>query len=175
MSVVGNTGSGKSTLGRALALRLGVPYVELDAIRHLPNWVELDEVEFHRKVESATAGTGWVIDGNYRTVVVEGPVWERADTVVWLDLSRAATMRQLTARTLRRAISREELWNGNRERPLTLLRMDPRVNIIRWGWTQHAKYAARFGSAMTAPSYAHLEFVRLRSRAEAEAWVAAVG
>ena len=56
-----------------------------------------------------------MIDGNYRTVVVDGPVWQRADTVVWLDLPRRIVMRQVVSRTFRRSILREELWNGNRE------------------------------------------------------------
>jgi hypothetical protein len=35
------SGSGKSTVGRALAERLGVPCVELDALVHGPNWTEI--------------------------------------------------------------------------------------------------------------------------------------
>ena len=38
VSVVGCPGTGKSTLGRQLAGVLGVPFVELDAIFHLPGW-----------------------------------------------------------------------------------------------------------------------------------------
>ena len=39
-SVVGSSGSGKSTVARRLADILGVPYVELDAIHWRPGWVE---------------------------------------------------------------------------------------------------------------------------------------
>jgi len=42
-------------------------------------------------------------------------VWTRADIVVWFDLPRRTVMRQVVTRTLRRAITRAELWNGNRE------------------------------------------------------------
>jgi adenylate kinase family enzyme len=57
----------------------------------------------------------WVIDGNYHRFV-QDIVWEHADTVVWLDLPRWRVMSQVIARTLRRQLSGEELWNGNRER-----------------------------------------------------------
>jgi hypothetical protein len=46
-----------------------------------------------RRVAEVTATEGWVIDGNYSRVL--DIVWARADTVVWLDLSRPVVMRRL--------------------------------------------------------------------------------
>ena len=60
------------------------------------------------------AGDGWVVDGNYSAV--RDLVWDRADTVVWLDLPRLVVVRRITTRSIRRVVRREELWNGNRER-----------------------------------------------------------
>ncbi|MER6939714.1 shikimate kinase [Nocardioides sp. NPDC127514] len=40
VSVVGSSGSGKSTVARRLAETLGVRYVELDALHWRPGWVE---------------------------------------------------------------------------------------------------------------------------------------
>ena len=171
VSVVGNAGSGKTWLAQRVAGTLGVPHVELDAIHHLPGWEPIDPEEFEAQVEAVTLTDGWVIDGNYRTVVVDGPVWQRADTVVWLDLPRRTVMRQVTVRTLRRIFRREELWNGNREPWRNLWAWDPYKSIIRWAWTQHAKYRERFGSAMASRSFAHLDFVRLKSRDQANAWL----
>ena len=103
VSVVGVSGSGKSTLARAIAERLGVPCTELDAVFHQPNWEPLAADAFLAEVDRRTAGDGWVVDGNYRAVVREGPVWQRADTVVWLDLPRRTALRQVTWRSIRRA------------------------------------------------------------------------
>ncbi len=79
VSVVGNAGSRKSRLARRIAAVLEVPYVELDVIHHRPNWEPIDPDEFAATITALAAEDAWVIDGNYRTVVVDGPVWRRAD------------------------------------------------------------------------------------------------
>jgi adenylate kinase family enzyme len=164
IAVVGTSGSGKTWLGREIARRLAVPFVELDSIYHQPGWQPLPAEEFRRRVADIVAGAGWVIDGNYSAV--RDVVWTRADTVIWFDLPRRVVMRQLVTRTLRRAITRAELWNGNRE-PLTgLFLLDPETSIIRWAWSQHASYRRRFAAASADPSYAHVDFIRIGSRAE---------
>ncbi len=167
VSVVGNSGSGKSTLAAALAVRLGVPYVELDSIFHQPGWTELPRDEFRKRVGALAAGDAWVIDGNY--TAVRDIVWARADTVVWIDLPRPLVMRRVIGRTIRRAVLRQELWNGNREPSSNWLTLDPERSIIMWAWTQHARYRERYATAMADSSLAHVTFVRLRTAAEVRA------
>ena len=174
VSVVGNSGSGKSTFARRLAEVIGAPHVEIDAINHLPGWEQLDRAELCERLGPVAATDTWVIDGNYAECVVDGPVWARADTVVWLDLPRATVMRQLVARSVRRVLRREVLWNGNRERIGSLVAWDPERSIIRWAWTRHRTYAERYASAATSPRFAHLRFVRLWSHTEADAWIASL-
>ena len=53
VNVKGTSGSGKSTFGRELAERLGVTYVELDALHHGPNWAEPTAEEFQARVREA--------------------------------------------------------------------------------------------------------------------------
>ena len=122
-------------------------------------------------VERATCHAAWVIDGNYRRFVIEGPVWERADTVVWLDLPRRTVMRQVIARTVRRAVTREVLWNGNREPLTNFLSLDPMKNIIVWAWVKHDEFVQRYGDAMGDPRWSGIKFVRLKSHAEARLWL----
>ncbi|WP_327010199.1 adenylate kinase [Dactylosporangium sp. NBC_01737] len=164
VSVVGNSGSGKSTLGKALAARLGVPFVELDAIHHLPGWQPIDVTEFRKKVGEITEGDGWVIDGNYSAV--RDLVWSRADTVIWFDLPRRTVIRQVLWRTIRRGVTREELWNGNRERLTSLFRLDPEVSLLRWSWTRHQVYRDRYARA--AAERKDLDFIRIGSRKDAD-------
>jgi adenylate kinase family enzyme len=164
VSVVGNSGSGKSTLARELAAALGVPHLELDSVFHQPDWKPLQADEFRQAISAAVTKDGWVIDGNYSKV--RPLIWARADTIIWLDLPRRTVMRQVAWRTLRRAASREELWNGNREPWRNFLRLDPEQSIISWAWHNHAKYHARYAAAAIDPANAHLTFCRLTSRRE---------
>ena len=108
------SGDGKTTLGRALAARLGVPFVELDALVHGPNWVETPDDDLRAALEPTLAGDGWVIDGVYRRKLGD-LVMHAADTIVWLDLPIRVWLPRLARRTWRRWRDREELWNGNRE------------------------------------------------------------
>jgi adenylate kinase family enzyme len=170
VSVVGNSGSGKTTVATAIARALDVPHLELDAVFHQPDWQPLEREVFRARVAQFIAGDGWVVDGNYNAV--RDLVWQRADTVVWMDLPRRQIMRQLTARTLRRMVMRTELWNGNTEPLRDLLRLDPEQSILRWAWTQHDTYAEQYGPAQHDPANRHLRFVRLRSRAGAAQFVA---
>ena len=171
VSVVGTSGSGKTTLARTLAKRLGVPYIELDAFMHLPGWQLRPDMEFMEDVEKATSQPGWVVDGNYRRFVIEGPVWKRADTVVWLDLPRRTVMRRLIVRTVRRAVTREVLWNGNREPLSNFLSLDPEKSLIVWAWVKHDEFMKRYLKAMTDPAWQRIHFVRLQSSAAATRWL----
>ncbi|MGI8573590.1 MAG: shikimate kinase [Solirubrobacteraceae bacterium] len=108
------SGNGKTTVGRALAAQLDVPFVELDALVHGPGWVEISDAEMHAQLEPIVASDGWVIDGTYQRKLGD-LVLGAADVVVWLDLPVRVWFPRLARRTWRRVRRREELWNGNRE------------------------------------------------------------
>lgn len=174
ISVVGNTGAGKSTVARALQQRLGLARLELDAVHHLPEWTTLHRDPFRSLVSQFIADEpSWVIDGNY--AAVRDLIWEAADTVVWLDPELGPNMRAVVARTVRRVVTGEELWNGNRERWANLFKLhDPDASIIRWAWSRHAVVRDRYRREAEDPAHGHLRFVRLGSRAEVRAWLATV-
>ena len=171
---MGSSGAGKSTLARAIARRLAIPYVELDAFMHQPGWAPRPDADFMNDVDQATSEGAWVVDGNYMRFVIEGPVWQRADTVVWLDLPRRTVMRQVIARTVRRAVMREVLWNGNREPLSNFLSLDPNDNIILWSWVKYREFVQRYLDAMADPRWRGISFVRLRSHAEAKRWLESI-
>ena len=171
VSVVGNSGSGKSTLARELAAALGVPHLELDSIFHQPGWKPLPVDEFQRVVAARAAEDGWVIDGNYSSRV-QPIIWARADTVIWLDPPRLTVMRQVIGRTVRRAVTKQELWNGNTEPLTNFFSLDPEKSVISWAWHSHARYRAQYGAAATDPGNAHLTFIHLTGRGDVDRFLA---
>jgi adenylate kinase family enzyme len=163
-SVIGTSGSGKTTLARALAARLQIPFIELDSIFHQANWVALPEDAFRVRVSALLAGECWVVDGNY--AAVRELVWERATTIVWLDLPRWQIMAQVIWRSVGRAATGAELWNGNRERWNMLLTAD---HPIRWAWRTYHERRRHFEELRDA------RWVRLRSRRDMRRWLDGVG
>jgi adenylate kinase family enzyme len=165
--VIGSPGSGKTTFGKRLAARLGCPFVELDSIYHQPNWTPLADDAFRARVESALSSRQWVCDGNYSAV--HPIVRARATDVVWLDPPKAVVMAQVLCRSVIRAATHAELWNGNRESVASWLHPE---HPIRCAWTFDKKrvdYEAR----MTQPEYSHLRFHRLRTRQAMRAFIRA--
>jgi adenylate kinase family enzyme len=163
--VTGPSGAGKSTLGRRLAGRLDVAYVELDALFHGADWTPNER--FVEDVAAATETGGWVVDGGYSAV--RDLLWQRADTVIWLDLPRTTTLRRVLLRTAGRLATRQELWNGNRERWSTVLRAS---HPIRWTWSTQPAKRADMERRTGDPAWAHLQVVRLRTPAEVRRWEA---
>lgn len=165
ISVVGTSGAGKTTTARRLARALGAPFLELDSLHWQADWTPADPRAMRTAVSGFLTGESWVVDGNYRGVLGT-LVWDHADTVVWVDLGRPHVMWQATRRTLARVLTRRMLWNGNREPLSNLLRPWGQDSILRWAWSTHPTNRARYLAAMGDPAFAHLTFVRLRTRRE---------
>jgi adenylate kinase family enzyme len=165
--VIGNTGSGKSTLAAALARCLELRHIELDAFMHEPNWTPARPEVFRERVERAVATERWVVDGNYGQV--RDIVWPRADMVVWLDYTLPRVLLQLFRRTMRRLATREELWNGNRERWRT--HFLSRESLFLWAIQTHRRRRREWPEHFRDLKHQHLSVVRLRSPGATSTWV----
>jgi adenylate kinase family enzyme len=154
----------------ALAERLGLPHVELDALYWGPDWTPSTVQAMRAVVEEATRDDGWVVDGNYS--MVRDIVWARADTLVWLDMRLSVVMWRVLRRTVGRAASGELLWNANRER--WRQSFASRDSIILWALTTHRRRQCEYRQLLARSEYPHLAVVHLRTPAEAAAWLARV-
>lgn len=164
--VAGASGAGKSTLARRIAEASGQPYQEIDALYHGPDWTP--RPSFIAEVDALTSRPGWVTEWQYESV--RELLADRAELLVFLDYPRPLVMRRVIARTMRRRLGREELWNGNREGPLRSVFTDPE-HIIRWAWNTHGSRGTLVDEA--ARRRPHLEVVRLQHPRVTEAWLAA--
>lgn len=165
--VASASGSGKTTVGRALAKALGVPFVELDAIHHQAGWTELDATELRRRVEPIVEGDSWVVDGVYRGKLGD-LVLDRADTVVWIDLPRRVWLPRLVRRTIARFVLREELWNGNKESLRSVLLSSD--SLVRYALHVEPRRRQRYPHEL-----ARFRVARLRTQAEVDAFLRSAG
>ncbi|MFN2567166.1 MAG: DNA topology modulation protein [Gemmatimonadaceae bacterium] len=124
--VIGAGGSGKTTVARTLAERLGLPLIHLDAHYWRPGWTPTPPDEWQSVVEALVAQPRWVMDGNYGGTL--DMRLAACDSVVFLDLPRRVCLwRILKRRTRYRGHTRPDVAPGCPER-LTW-------EFLRWVWT----------------------------------------
>jgi adenylate kinase family enzyme len=116
IAVIGPSGSGKTWLSERLARALGLRHIEIDALFHGPEWESASVDELCERVADATEGDGWISDGTYHQMIGE-LVFERVETVAWLDLPVRVVIWRLLRRTYVRKKHGTVLWHGNREGP----------------------------------------------------------
>lgn len=168
--VVGPSGSGKTTLGCMIGSALGLPFVDLDTLFWKPNWVKPEAATFQGDVEAATAGHAWVTAGNYR-LELEGTLWQRADTVVWIDLPLGVVVVRILRRAWRRSRSGELVWGTNRENFWRHLKLWDDGSLVAWVVRSHRRRRMAHAQLMHDQKWAHLQIVRLRSAREVKAFV----
>ncbi len=122
---------------------------------------------FRSCVARFTEGAGWVVDGDYSKV--RDLLWGRADTLVWLDYTLPIILGRLLWRTLKRILTREELWSGNRERfrDQFFIRKSVSLWALYLYWRTKRTYPVLCGWS----EYAHLTVIRFRSPRQVRRWL----
>lgn len=106
ISIIGGSGTGKSTLCEILAKKLKLPAIHLDAINFNENWVEIAKEERDEIISAKAKEEKWIIDGNYNKTLKER--FDNADLIIWLDYSTYMQLKGVLKRFLK---------TRNRERP----------------------------------------------------------
>jgi adenylate kinase family enzyme len=167
IAIVGTCGAGKTSFANSLSTLLSVPHIELDELHWSANWVEVPDEVFRERVSKAVAAEGWITDGNYKAV--RDLVWNRADTVIWLDYSFALVMSRLFLRTMDRIIKGTEIWHGNKETwRMQFLEKD---SILWWGLSTFSRRRQEYKELWKSEEFEHINFVRFDSPRQAEAWL----
>jgi len=165
--VIGNSCAGKSTFARALAANTSLPLIELDALYWEPHWQPKERSTFRREVARAIAGNCWIVVGNYSSV--RDVVWPRPTMVFWLNYGFPIVFARALRRTIRRSVTGEELWNGNRESwRRSFLSSD---SILWWVITTHQRRRREFAALRAANAYPALSWVEFRRPADAASFL----
>jgi len=170
MAVIGATGSGKSTLAERLANKLGLDFIELDALHWERNWTEAPVEVFRLRVEKAVQAQAWVVAGNYH--VVRDQVWPSAESIIWLDYPFPVVFWRLTIRIIRRAVTREVLWNENVETFWPHLRLWSDKSLFKWLFKTYWRRKREYPQLLAQPGHQHLRVFRFRTPHETEEWLA---
>ena len=170
VAVMGGSCVGKTTVSYRLADILGVTHIELDALHHDPGWQEAPAELLQERVRAAfdAAPDGWVADGNYHSKLGT-LVLDHADTAVHLAPPFGVTFARSLRRTIGRTITREELYNGNREEIHFLF---TRYWIPWWVLRTHRRYGREIPARVA--EHPHIELVTLRSDDEIERWLQSI-
>ncbi|MFC7843794.1 adenylate kinase [Streptomyces sp. NPDC057382] len=167
--VVGVTGVGKSTLAHILSSRLGLPYHEMDALYfNGPDWATNNKLT--EDVSRLTAEPHWIID-SLGCPEVRDLLWDRADTVMWLDYSKRVIMPRVLRRSFRRTVTREVLFGGNRE---TWAGWLSREHPAWWAWSQHGARRREVERRVRDTRFAPLDTLRFRHPNDTAAWLASL-
>lgn len=169
--VVGTTGSGKTTLARALAQAYSLPHTSLDTLHWRPNWQPAPKDEFVRDVQATIAQERWVMEGNYRAV--REMIWERADTIVWIDLPFLTNGAQLLKRSWRDCRTRRPICNGNRQRLWELIKWPDGLWV--WFFWTYFRRRKQYTAMRQEPRYAEKHWIHLTSPQAVRAFAESLG
>ena len=167
IAIVGATGSGKTTLAGQLSSTLALYHVELDSILWLPNWQKEDLAIVRLQVQKQLDQASWVCDGNYSKL--RDLVWQKADTIIWLDYPFLLVFYRLFIRTIQRVIFRTRLWHNNRESfRNTFLSKD---SLFLWLFQSYPRLKKGYPLILAQPEHSHLKVLRFTRPVQARQWL----
>ena len=83
ISIIGTTGSGKTTLACELGILLNIPVYSLDTLQKDGTGHKIEIKDFVAKVEKVSSADSWIVDGGYK--ITNPIVLQPAQAVIWLD------------------------------------------------------------------------------------------
>lgn len=99
ISIIGGTGSGKTTLADNLGKQLELPVVHIDGINYFANWEERDKTERDKIIIEKANEDKWIIEGSYRSTL-EYRI-QRSDLIIFLRYSTFALLKGTLGRWIK--------------------------------------------------------------------------
>jgi len=96
IAIIGNAGSGKTTLSKKIAQITDLPLKHLDRYFWKPNWQEPNRKEFKKTHDLLCDQGEWIIEGiSTKTAQYR---FERADVIIFLDTSKWTCLYRISKR-----------------------------------------------------------------------------
>jgi len=166
--VYGVTGSGKTTLARRIGEKTGLPWYSVDDLTWDPGWKQVPVEEQRRRIQAICDQECWILDtayGAWRDIPLA-----RVELIVALDYPRWLSLSRLLSRSIRRAIDKKPICNGNTESFLLMLSRD---SIIWWHFKSFKSKKTRIAQWAANPHGPMI--VRCKRPRDANAWLKTLG
>ena len=113
--IIGDSCSGKTTMGKRISAQTGIPHLDLDEIHWLDNWMEKEPALFREELSTfVRENDQWVITGGY-TGLSKDISWPAATLVVWLNYPLHKVLRRWFIRTCHRVLTKKKVCGNNVE------------------------------------------------------------
>lgn len=156
--IIGCSSSGKTTLGKKLAENMGLSHSDLDDFYWLENWQSRSKPDFIQNVQNIIEKDSWVISGNYSSVF--DYIWQKSDSVIWLDYSFLLVLWRGIKRSLSRVITNEKVCNNNYESFRNIFRKE---STIRWICASYAKNRMKYNKYFDSNSSLNRELFHFKT------------
>ena len=95
--IIGNGGTGKSTLAQKMSSELGIPATYLDLIMWDKDWNRMPEREFSKEIDKIAKEKDWIIEGWGYHSSLNSRI-EKADVIIYLQFPLAFCLKSVLKR-----------------------------------------------------------------------------
>lgn len=96
ISIIGGSGTGKTTLADNLGRVLNLPVYHIDGINYLKDWEQRDKEERDKIILDKINENEWIMDGTYSSTLQQRI--EKSNLVIFLDYSSFAHLKGVLGR-----------------------------------------------------------------------------
>lgn len=114
ISIIGGSGTGKTTLTNNLGKDLNLPIYHIDGIHHKENWEIRDKKERDKIILEIVERDRWIIDGTYTSTLRQR--LDKAELIIYLDYSTISQLKGILGRYIKNHGKEKEEIPGCKER-----------------------------------------------------------
>ena len=100
ISIIGASGTGKTTLSDNLGQVLNLPVYHLDGINYFKNWEKRDKEERDKIIAQIIDKDRWVMDGTYNSTLKQR--LKNSDLIIYLDYSSVSQVKGVIGRYIKK-------------------------------------------------------------------------